>query len=188
MVYLNICLTLFHKPFLFMILVCWKILQHFTIELMLSSTLFFPSIILEWNKLERKTQQCSTMLTFRNSLWKIGWPGPKPVYNIHNPNGLKLLTRLRLGFSHLNGCKFNHNFKGCVNPLCSCIVDVKFVPHFFRHCYYFTNIQKNLFHELQSVSKIILNQSGNEIVELLCEVVSLKSNRTVVYWDLSNPL
>ena len=57
---------------------------------------FFPSTILEWNKLERKIRQSSTLLTFRNSLLKIGRPVPKPVYNIHNPNGLKLLTRLRL--------------------------------------------------------------------------------------------
>ena len=29
---------------------------------------FFPSAILEWNKLERKIRQSSTLLTFRNSL------------------------------------------------------------------------------------------------------------------------
>ena len=34
---------------------------------------------------------------------------------IHNPNGLKLLTRFRLGLSHLNEHKFNYNFKDCVN-------------------------------------------------------------------------
>ena len=47
---------------------------------------------------------------FRNSLLKIGRPAPKPVYNIHNnSNDLKLLTRLRLGLSHLNEHKFNHS-------------------------------------------------------------------------------
>ena len=71
---------------------------------------FFPSTILAWNKLERKIRQSSTLLT---SLLKIGRPVPKPVYNMHNPNSLKLLTRLRLGLSHLNEHKFNHNFKDC---------------------------------------------------------------------------
>ena len=33
---------------------------------------FFPSTILEWNKLGRKIRQSSTLLTFRNSLLKIG--------------------------------------------------------------------------------------------------------------------
>ena len=128
---------------------------------------FSPSTILEWNKLERKIRQSSTLLTFRNSLLKIGRPVPKPVYNMHNPNSLKLLTRLRLGLSHLNEHKFNHNFKDCVNPLCSCSLEVESVSHFFLHCHYFTVIRKTLFHELQSVDKNILNQSDNEIAELL---------------------
>ena len=37
--------------------------------------------------------------------------------SIHSPNGLKLLTRLRFGLSHLNEHKFNHNFKDYVYPL-----------------------------------------------------------------------
>ena len=35
---------------------------------------FFPSTILEWNKLERNIRQSSTLLTFRSSLLKIGRP------------------------------------------------------------------------------------------------------------------
>ena len=57
---------------------------------------FFPYTILEWNKLYKNIQQ---------------WPTPKPVYNIHNPTGLKLLTRLTLGLSHLNEHSFNHNLR-----------------------------------------------------------------------------
>ena len=98
----------------------WKMLQYFIVELMLSSTLFFLSIILEWNKLERKIRQSSSILTSRNSLLKIGRPAPRPIYNIQNPIGLKLLTRLRLGLSNLNEDKFNDNFKDCLNLLCSC--------------------------------------------------------------------
>ena len=128
---------------------------------------FFPSTILEWNKLERKIRQSSILLTFRNSLWKIGRPASKSVYNIHNPNGLKLLTRLRLGLSHLNEHKFNHNFKDCVNPLRSCCLEVKLGSHFFLHCHYFTDIRETLFHELRLVDENIFNQPDNEIAELL---------------------
>ena len=127
---------------------------------------FFPSTILEWNKLDRKIRQSSTLLTFRNSPLKADRPAPKPVYNIHNPNCLRLLTRLRLELSHLNEHKFNHNFKDCVDALCYCSLEVKLVPHFFLHCHYFTDIRKNLFHELQSVDKNFLKQSDNEIAEL----------------------
>ena len=98
--------------------------------------------------LDRKIRQSLTLLTFGNSLLKMVRPTPKPIYNIQNPNGLKLLTILRLGLSHLNEHKFNDNFKDCVNLLCSCCLEVESVPHFFLHCYYFTDIRKTLFHEL----------------------------------------
>ena len=65
---------------------------------------FFPSAISEWNKLDLKIRQSKTLLSFRNDLIKIGRPNPipKPIYNVHNPVGLKFLTRLRLGLSHLS--------------------------------------------------------------------------------------
>ena len=117
--------------------------------------------------MDRKVSQSSTLLTFRNSLLKIGRLPPKLVYNMYNPNALKLMTRLRLRLSHLNEEKFNHNFEDCVNPLFSCSLEVESAPHFFLHCHYFTDIWKTLFHELQWADKNILNQFDNEIAELL---------------------
>ena len=102
----------------------------------------------------------------------MGRPTPKPIYYIHNPNGLKLLTRLRLRISYLNEHKFNHNFNECVNLLCSCSLEVQSAPHFFLLCHHFIDIRKTLFHELQPVNKNILHQSDNEISELLLYVSS----------------
>ena len=118
------------------------------------------------------------MLSLRNTLLKIGWPTPNPVYNILDPNGLKLLTRLRLRHSHLNQHKFKNNLKECVNPLYFCSLQVESVSYFFcffvlllllllLHCHYFRDIRKTLFNELQSVDENILNQSDHEMVELL---------------------
>ena len=44
-------------------------------------------------------------------------PQPSPLFNIHNLFGVKLLTRLILGLSHLNEHKFNHNLNGCITIL-----------------------------------------------------------------------
>ena len=129
--------------------------------------LFFPSTISEWNKLELKIRQSKTLLTFRNALMKIGTPIPKPVYNVHNPVGLKLLTRLRLGLSHLNQHKFNHNFQDCLNPLCSCSLEIESVSHFFLHCHYYSNIHSTLLNELQSIDINLLNQEDDIVVEVL---------------------
>ena len=42
------------------------------------------------------------------------------VCNCHNPEGLKFITRLRLGLSHLREHKFKHSFQDMINPLCGC--------------------------------------------------------------------
>ena len=89
---------------------------------------FFPSTISKWKKLDLKIRQSKTLLIFRNALIKVGRPIPKPIYNVHNHVSLKLLTMLRLGLSHLNQHKFNHNFQDCLNPLCSCSLEVNLFP------------------------------------------------------------
>ena len=37
-------------------------------------------------------------------------------FEIHNPKGIKLITRLRLGLSHLREHKFKHGFQDTVHP------------------------------------------------------------------------
>ena len=40
------------------------------------------------------------------------------VFSIYDPFGVRLINRLRLGFSHLREHKFIHNFADTVNSLC----------------------------------------------------------------------
>ena len=68
---------------------------------------FFPYLNVEWNKLDHTLRNSKYYNIFKSSLLKIGRPIPKPTFNIHNPLGLKLFTRL----SHLNENRFNHNFE-----------------------------------------------------------------------------
>ena len=42
------------------------------------------------------------------------------IFNIFDPEGLKLFTRVRLGFSHLNKNRFRQNFQKCLNALYTC--------------------------------------------------------------------
>ena len=78
---------------------------------------FFPYTIVEWNRLEHTLRNSISYNIFKNSLLEIGRPMPKPTFNILNTLRLKQLTRLRLGLSHLNQHRFNHNFEDCINPL-----------------------------------------------------------------------
>ena len=98
---------------------------------------FFPYTIVEWNKLDANLKNATFYMCFRNSLFKIGRPVQNSIFKVFNPLGIKFLTRLRLGLSHLNEHKFKHNFQNCVNPLCSCSLEVESTIHFFLHCHFF---------------------------------------------------
>ena len=74
---------------------------------------FFPSTITEWNKLDRDIRNSDSLNVFKLSLLKFVRPVANSVFEINNPYDLKLLTRLRLGLSHLCYRKFRHNFQDC---------------------------------------------------------------------------
>ena len=56
---------------------------------------------------------------------------PNSIYNIHNPFGVKYLTRSRIRFSHLKEHKFKHNFQDSIDPMCSCNSGIETTIHFF---------------------------------------------------------
>ena len=58
-------------------------------------------------------------------------PSANSIFDIYNPYGIKLLTRLRLGLGHLNEYKFNHDFKYTINFICICGGDIESTYHSF---------------------------------------------------------
>ena len=52
-------------------------------------------------------------------------PTANSIFGCHNPIGVKLLTRIRLGLSQLREHKFKRSFHDTFNPLCSCGKEVK---------------------------------------------------------------
>ena len=119
---------------------------------------FFPCTKIEWNRLDIDIWKSISCATFRNTLLKLGGPIQRPIYSINNPVRLKLLTRLRLGLSHLNEHRFNHSFQNCINPLCSCSLKIELTFHFLLHWNHYTNICVTL---LNSISELHLMSTMN---------------------------
>ena len=94
-------------------------------------------------------------------------PWSKPMYNIHNPSGMRLLTRLRLGLSRLSEHKFNHNFEDCMSPLCTCTLEIESTTNFFFHCHFYKNIHKTLLVILKVINVNILKLSETAYTDLL---------------------
>ena len=57
----------------------------------------FPSAVIEWYKLDQNIHNSESLNVFKNSLLKFIHPSGNNVFNCHNPRGVKLLTRLRVG-------------------------------------------------------------------------------------------
>ena len=95
---------------------------------------FFPSTTMEWNKLdwEIKTE---SITTFKKRILSFIRSSANSTFNCHNPRGIKLLSRLRLGLSHLREHKFKHSFQDSLNPFCSCGKgEVETSSHYLLHC------------------------------------------------------
>ena len=71
---------------------------------------FFPSAITEWDKLDLNIRNSESLNIFKKSLLKFKRPSGSSVFNCHNLRGVKLLTKLRLGLSHLREHNFKHGF------------------------------------------------------------------------------
>ena len=89
------------------------------------------------------------------------------MYNIHSPLGLKLLTRLRLGLSHLREHKFKYNFQDCIDPFCICSIETESTEQFFLHCHNYVDLRVILLNDIRTIDHGILNTSDDDLVYLL---------------------
>ena len=81
---------------------------------------FFPCIICDWNKLNPEIRSSGSYNVYPKSLSNFIWSNVSNVYNVSGTIDIKLITRLRLGFSHSREQKFKYNFQDTLNPPCSC--------------------------------------------------------------------
>ena len=107
---------------------CFKIRHNFF------KNSFFPSTIIEWNNLDPTLRNSKSFVDFKNSILKFIRPSPSNVFNCNNYKYIRLITRLRIGMSHLCEHKFKQNFQDCLNPICSCGLDIESTSHFPLHC------------------------------------------------------
>ena len=105
---------------------------------------FFPSTIIEWNKLDHNIRNSSSFNIFRKSILNFIRPSPNNLFNCHNPKRIKFITRLRLVLSHLCQHKFKHSFQDSLNPFCSCCLDIESTAHFPLHCRTYINERRTL--------------------------------------------
>ena len=128
---------------------------------------FFPSVIIEWNKLDFNVRNSVSLEVFKKSILKFIRPSPNSIFKIDSPEGIKLLTRLRVGLSHLRDHKFKYNFQDTLNPLCNCGLEVETTIHFFLHCHNFTILRQTLLNNINDIDNKILRKSDFSVTQTL---------------------
>ena len=88
------------------------------------------------------------------------------MFNIHDLDGVKLLTRLRVEFSDLRSHRFNHNFH-CSDPSCLCKTSIEDNEHFLLHCPSFSSQRKDLLDLVSSQTGIAMHVPSKELYRLL---------------------
>ena len=86
---------------------------------------------------------------------------------IYDPLGVKLINRLRVGFSHLREHKFRDNFVDTVNSLCSYTFETENTEHFFLRCQNNLSARTIFMNELNNISNAINSLNLTDLIRLI---------------------
>ena len=95
---------------------------------------FFPYCAETWGNLSEELKNINSINTFKSSILNYVRPTENSVFDVYDIKDVKLLTRLRLDFSHLNEHKLRHNFNDTINPMCSCGKEPETTLHYLLRC------------------------------------------------------
>ena len=87
--------------------------------------------------------------------------------SIHNPVGVKLLTRLTRQLSNLNEHKFRHGFEDTISPMCSCNAEIESNEHFLLRCHFYSSQRLELFDKLNKINSSFFKLSAKDQLNIL---------------------
>ena len=85
-------------------------------------------------------------------------PDGKPIYNIHDPVGLRYLFQLRLCLSPLRSHKHRYGFADTPSNICICKLGIEDTRHFLFSCPFYASKRAVM---ISSVKKILQKNNLN---------------------------
>ena len=140
--------------------------MYFFVELNTLKALI-PHVINKWNNLDLNIRSSSNYHIFLNLLLKFIRVVERKIFTINGPSGMKMLIRLRLGFSHLRQHKFKHGFKETLDPFCFCSIEAELTIHYFLRYHFYNSYQEILKNVLENIPISFLTVSDNIPTTLL---------------------
>ena len=80
--------------------------------------------------------------------------------------GTRVLTKLRLGLSHLREHKFKHSFEDTLNLLGSCGKEVETTFRFLLSCHNYSDEKLTLLSKIRNINPNILENTNSQITQL----------------------
>ena len=117
----------------------------------------FPSAIIDCNSLDPNIRNSNSISGFQEKILSFIRPSPNSSFDIHNPKGIKLITRLRLSLGHFRGHKLKNSFEDTINLLRYCGQDIESTTHFFLQCPLFINERCTLLSTIRRLASKLLD-------------------------------
>ena len=128
---------------------------------------FFPHCAEAWGILSEKLRNINSINMFKTSILNFVRTRENLVFEVHDINCVKLLTRLRLDFSHLNEHKFRHNFDNIINPMCSCGKEPETTLHYLLRCDLYSIYRLELLNDVCALNGSLKNSSEEKLLKIL---------------------
>ena len=80
---------------------------------------------------------------------------------------MKLLTRLRLSFSHFNKDKFRHNFTDTVNSICPCGAGIETSDNYLLRYQNFALVRSSFLNKIFEINVEFRNMNDSTLTSLL---------------------
>ena len=126
---------------------------------------FFPSTINEWNRLDLSIRNSTSLHILKGRFSQFLRSLENSMFTCPNSIGIKHLTRLMLGFSHLRYHKFKHGFLDAVDPLCSCSAAIENTVNYFLQCPNLLTARNIFLNEIAIVDRSITDQNAIKIIQ-----------------------
>ena len=104
---------------------------------------------------------------FHKKLLTFIRPLENDSYEIYDPLGVRLLNRLRLGFSHIRENTFRHNFADTLNPLYPCSLKTEDAEHYFLPCQNNVSFRATLMNVLNNINTAIVSLNSIDLLRVI---------------------
>ena len=119
--------------------------------------------MIKWNNLQHSLRNAHSFSNFKQNIITFTCLGPIRYTTSITQSGLKSLTSLSVGLSHLRAHKFSHNFSECLDELFITGTNIKSKNHFhfLLQCLLYLSERETFMEKVLDVEFSVLDQNEN---------------------------